>query len=143
MVVIGAIGKLKGYEIIKACAKHAKRNALPLQFIVLGYSMNDRVLEETGVEITGKYQESEAPDLLDNLNPHAVWLPSLWPETYSYTLSIALYANLPVFAFDIGAIAERLKEHDKHRWLMDLSLQCSPDKINARFCDFRAENVYR
>lgn len=141
VVIIGAIGKLKGFEVLRACAKHAKRHALPIKFIVMGYTMNDRVLEALGVEITGKYHESEALDLLNELKPHAVWLPSLWPETYSYTLSIALLAHLPVFAFDIGAIAERLKEHNRHHWLMNLSMQDSPHKINAIFSAFRKENL--
>ncbi len=141
IIIIGAIGKLKGYDVIRACAKHAKRNALPLEFILMGYCMNDRIMEEAGVEITGQYQDSEALDVLNSLNPHVVWLPSLWPETYSYTLSIALQANLPVFAFDIGAIAERLVQFDRAKWLMDLSTYKKPSTINNLFEKFRRENV--
>src|SRR5262249_41692095 len=35
--------------------------------------------------------------------------PAVWPETFSYTLSIAMKSNLYPVAFDFGAIAERLR----------------------------------
>ncbi len=37
---------------------------------------------------------------------------SMWPETYSYTLSESLIAEIPVITFDLGAIAERVKAID-------------------------------
>jgi GT2 family glycosyltransferase len=131
VVVIGAIGKLKGFDVLRACAQDARQRNLPLEFIVMGYSMNDRLMEEAGVRVTGKYQESEALDTLNALKPHAVWLPSLWPETYSYTLSLALRAGLPVVAFDLGAIAKRLRRIDRDEFLMPLSLADRPDKVNS------------
>lgn len=42
------------------------------------------------------------------LRPDIVWFPAQWPETYSYTLSAALQAGLPVAVPDIGAFAERV-----------------------------------
>lgn len=137
IVVIGAIGKLKGFHVIMNCAKHAKQQGFLLEFIVMGYTMNDKLIEETGVYITGKYQEHEALDKLNSLNPHVVWLPALWPETYSYTLSLALKAQLPVFAFDIGAIARRIKESGTSDTLMPLSWSNSPATINQQFEKFR------
>lgn len=137
IVVIGAIGKLKGFHVIISCAKHARQNNLPIEFIVMGYSMNDRLMEEAGVCVTGKYHEHEALDKLNNLTPHVVWLPSLWPETYSYTFSLALKANLPVFAFDIGAIARRAKEAGMSDMLMPLPWVDTPAKINHQFEAFR------
>lgn len=138
IVVIGAIGKLKGFHVIIACAKHARQNNLPVEFILLGYSMNDKLMEDAGVCVTGKYQEHEALAKLTGLNPHVVWLPSLWPETYSYTFSLALKAKLPVFAFDIGAIARRAKDFGMSDLLMPLPWADTPHKINQQFLTFRA-----
>lgn len=142
IVIIGAIGKLKGFHVIMACAKQAKQQQLPLDFIVMGYTMNDRLVEEVGVQVTGKYHEYEAMDKLKALTPHVIWLPSLWPETYSYTLSIALKAKLPVFAFDIGAIARRIKEtYSVDSTLMPLTWHDQPAKINQRFEQFRNDCI--
>jgi len=138
IVVIGAIGKLKGFHAIMACAKEAKQLGLPLDFTVMGYTMNDKLIEESGVTVTGQYHDHEALAKLNSLSPHVVWLPSLWPETYSYTLSIALKAKLPVFAFDIGAIARRLKEvSHSDETLMPLSWHGQPTNINHKFLQFR------
>jgi len=137
VLVIGAIGKLKGFNVILSCAKNARQNNLPIEFIVMGYSMNDKLIEEAGVYVTGKYQEHEALDTIRNLNCHVVWLPSVWPETYSYTLSLALQVNFPVFAFDIGAIARRVKEAGMGEMLMPLSWADDPDNINLQFLKFR------
>lgn len=55
----------------------------------------------------GEYDDSDLPDLLRWLKPDLVWFPAQWPETYSYTLSAALQAGLPVAVPNIGAFAER------------------------------------
>ena len=133
VVVIGAIGKIKGYEILLSCAKNAWQRRMPIEFVLMGYSMNDRLLQEVGVTITGRYLEENAQNTLRNLSPHMIWLPSLWPETYSYTLSIALLANLPVVAFDIGAIARRLRNLGRNDGLLPLTMVRRPDYINDNF----------
>lgn len=142
IVIIGAIGKLKGFHVIINSARYAKQHNLPLEFIIMGYTMNDKLMEDAGVHITGKYQEHEASAKLKDLNPHVIWLPSLWPETYSYTLSLALKAQLPVFAFDIGAIARRILEYGAadHN-LMPLSWSNSPALINREFESFRTHCI--
>jgi len=137
VVVIGAIGKLKGFHVIISCAKQARQNNLPIEFVVMGYTMDDKLMEEAGVTVTGKYQEHEALTKLASLNPHVVWLPSIWPETYSYTFSLALLANLPLFAFDIGAIARRAKESGIGELLMPLAWHNTPANINHQFEKFR------
>ena len=144
IVVIGAISKIKGFEVLLACARDAQRRRLPLDFILMGYSMNDRLLQEAGVTITGRYMEGKAQESLKQLSPHMVWLPSIWPETYSYTFTIALLAGLPVFAFDIGAIARRLREYDPcaAKRLFDLQLAKEPIEINERFIDFRSDCLF-
>jgi GT2 family glycosyltransferase len=143
IVVIGAIGKIKGFEVLLACARNARQRRLPLEFVLMGYSMNDRLLKEAGVSITGRYLEENAGDTLAALSPHVVWLPSVWPETYSYTLSIALQCGLPVLAFDIGAISKRIREcHPAtgHR-LFPLEMARQPDRLNDSFADLRSSHL--
>jgi len=135
IVVIGAIGKIKGFNVLMACARNARQRRLPIEYILMGYSMNDRLLQGAGVTITGRYLEKDAQETLKKLSPHVVWLPSLWPETYSYTLSIALRAGLPVVAFDIGAIARRLRNLGLGKGLLPLSMAHNPKNINDSFLE--------
>jgi GT2 family glycosyltransferase len=110
IALIGAIGEHKGYRILLDCARDARARRLPIEFIVIGYTQDDAPLLKTGkVFITGRYGEAEAPHLLRREQPEIAWLPSVGPETWSYTLDYALAAELPVLAFDLGAIAERLR----------------------------------
>jgi len=109
VAILGAIGTQKGYEVLLACAQDAVRRGLPIEFIVIGFTEDDDALFATGkVFITGVYEESEIDDLLRREAPHLALFPSVTPETWCYTLSHALRAALPIIAFDLGAIAERL-----------------------------------
>lgn len=127
VAVIGAIGRHKGYAVLLACARHARARRLPIEFIVIGYTENDAPLLATGkVFITGRYSEGEAQPLLRREKPDVAWLPSVWPETWSYTLDEALRTGIPVVAFDIGAIAERLRSIGRGALL---PLNCEPAQI--------------
>jgi GT2 family glycosyltransferase/glycosyltransferase involved in cell wall biosynthesis len=110
VAVLGAIGTHKGYRVLLRCARDARARELPIEFIVIGHTENDARLLATGkVFITGRYHEEEAVHLIQREQPDIAWLPSVWPETWCYTLDYALQAALPVAAFDLGAIAERLR----------------------------------
>lgn len=110
VALLGGIGAHKGYQVLRACVRDVIRRGLELEFVVIGYSANDDVLRRTGkVFVTGEYRDGEVSALLRRERPDVVWLPSVWPETWCYTLTHALAAGVPIVAFDIGAIAERLR----------------------------------
>jgi GT2 family glycosyltransferase/glycosyltransferase involved in cell wall biosynthesis len=111
VALIGAIGDHKGYQVLLACARDARRRKLPLEFVVVGYTQDDVALERTGrVFVTGRYSEGEAVHLLGREAADLIFLPSVWPETWCYALDEALASGRPVVSFDIGAIAERLRD---------------------------------
>jgi GT2 family glycosyltransferase/glycosyltransferase involved in cell wall biosynthesis len=110
VALIGAIGNVKGSELLFEVARIAKLRQLPLEFVVVGYTDRDGDLKTLGnVEITGRYVETEAVDRLISAAPDLVWFPAVWPETFSYTLSAVLTAGLFSIAFDIGAVASRIR----------------------------------
>jgi glycosyltransferase involved in cell wall biosynthesis len=128
--VIGAIGIEKGYNVLLGCARDAAERKLALRFHLVGHSCDDGRLLATGVvDITGRYQEHEAVPLIRRQQAQLAWLPSLWPETWCYTLSQAWQAGLNVLAFDIGSPAERIRRTGRG-WLAPLGL--SPQALNNR-----------
>ncbi len=128
VLIAGAIGPPKGFALLLACALDAAARDLPLRFIVMGYTLDDAALFDTGrVDVTGPYEEGEAPDLLARLAPHAGFLPSTWPETWCYALTHLFSTGLPVATFDLGAQAERLRAYGKG---ILLSLEMTPSAIN-------------
>jgi GT2 family glycosyltransferase/glycosyltransferase involved in cell wall biosynthesis len=110
--LVGAIGREKGYDVLLQAARDAAARDLPLDFVVVGYSIDDERLEATGrVFVTGPYRDPEVEALIRAQSAHLAWLASICPETWCYTLGQAWRAGLRVVAFDIGAQAERIREH--------------------------------
>ncbi|MFZ2468741.1 MAG: FkbM family methyltransferase [Parvibaculum sedimenti] len=134
VAVIGAIGPHKGADILERCAEDAQQRGLPLHFTVVGYTSIPDLANKPNVTVTGAYAEHEVYDRLAEAGPHVAFLPSVWPETYCYTLSIAMAAGLPVFAFDIGAPAERLRAKSGGV-LMSTSMMADARAINDRILD--------
>jgi glycosyltransferase involved in cell wall biosynthesis len=108
--VVGAIGIEKGYDRLLACARTIAERNLPIKICLVGVSSDDRRLLKTGcVKITGPFEEHEVLDLIFAQKCDFGFLPTIWPETWSYALSHLWRANLPVVAYDLGAPAERIR----------------------------------
>jgi GT2 family glycosyltransferase/glycosyltransferase involved in cell wall biosynthesis len=60
------------------------------------------------MKITGSYDENDLMDLITGIDPHVIWFPVAWPETFSYTLSGAIEAGVCIAAPRIGSFPERL-----------------------------------
>jgi hypothetical protein len=67
--------------------------------------------------VTGAYQDRDLIKLIRQVDPHLIWFPVRWPETWSYTLSAAIELGMPVAASNIGAFPERLAARPL-TWLM-------------------------
>jgi glycosyltransferase involved in cell wall biosynthesis len=110
VAVIGMIGAHKGSAVLLGAARDAAARRLPIRFHVVGFTDQDAAFRSLpNVSITGRYREEEVFDRLETVRCHCAFFPSLWPETYSYVLSIALLGKLFPVAFDLGAQAERIR----------------------------------
>ncbi len=110
IAIIGGIGPSKGFDILLDCARDAAARNLPLDFVVAGASADDAQLLETGrIFVTGAYAEGEATALITSLGADLAFLPSIWPETWCFTLTEAWRAGLYAVTFDLGAQAARIK----------------------------------
>jgi GT2 family glycosyltransferase len=126
--VVGAIGIHKGYQVVLDCARDAAERDLPLEFVVVGHTIDDRRLLATGrVFVTGSFAPEEAVDLIRAQHATLALLPSIFPETWCFSLAEAWRAGLRVAAFDIGAPAERIRRTGRGL-LLPLGLQ--PDAVN-------------
>ncbi len=113
IVVAGAIGTDKGFDVLLACARDAARRDLELEFVVVGHTADDGRLLDTGrVFVTGRYEEAEGAGMVMAQNAALGFIPSVWPETWCYALSTLWRGGLRVAAFDIGAQAERIRRAD-------------------------------
>jgi GT2 family glycosyltransferase/glycosyltransferase involved in cell wall biosynthesis len=112
VVVLGNLSPEKGLRVVDACARDAKERALPLAFRVLG-STTEPVAQapEFPLSILGQYDDARLPALISAEKPDVIFFPAQVPETYSYTLSVALASGVPIVASALGALAERVAGH--------------------------------
>ncbi|MCP5207408.1 MAG: glycosyltransferase [Hahellaceae bacterium] len=103
VLILGAISREKGADLLEKVAESLKAEAV--EFHLLGYAYRPLSAD---VITHGPYQLDEVQAKIAAIAPDIMWFPAQWPETYSYTLSIAFAAGLPVVVPDIGAFAERV-----------------------------------
>jgi GT2 family glycosyltransferase/glycosyltransferase involved in cell wall biosynthesis len=112
VAVIGRISPDKGLHAVVACAEHAKTHSLPLHFRIIGPTTEPIAsFPDLPLDATGGYADSDLANLLSLERPDVSFFPSQVPESFSYTLSAALHAGLPVVASRLGAFIERLDQH--------------------------------
>lgn len=101
VLILGALSREKGADLLEQVALLC--DPTEIEFHLLGYAY--RPLR--GVITHGAYQQDNLNEKLKLINAHVVWYPALWPETYSYTLSIALERAYPTVCPNLGAFIER------------------------------------
>ena len=114
IVLIGKLTHMKGLDALLACAKWSREKDLGLSFCVLGFTEQAiTASEHLPIQVRGEYLDQELPQLLALERADAIWFPGPYPETYAYTLDVALGSGLPLVASNFGAIAERLHQNSR------------------------------
>jgi glycosyltransferase involved in cell wall biosynthesis len=109
VVTLGNLSREKGLDVVAQCASAAKRDGLPLAFRILGATTEPLAQSpEVPVTVHGSYDEHQLPQLLAAEHADVLFFPAQVPETYSYTLSVALATDIPIVASSLGAFPERL-----------------------------------
>jgi len=109
VVVLGNLSPEKGLHVVADCAKDAQDRNLPLVFRVLGTTTEPvPQMPDVPLTILGQYDDAKLAQLVATEDPDVIFFPAQVPETYSYTLSVALATRLPIVASALGAFPERL-----------------------------------
>ncbi len=59
----------------------------------------------------GRYARDDFPLIAREVDPDLIAVLATWPETYSHTLAEAWSLGIPVLGNDIGAVADRIRDH--------------------------------
>lgn len=111
--MLGAIGAEKGFFNLLQIIEYASNKNSDLIFNIIGYTKNDKILYKyKNVNIIGPYDRDDIPMIIKHTGSTVALFLSKCPETYSYTLSEALYNQLYPVVLDIGAQPERLRDID-------------------------------
>lgn len=107
---VGVVSVHKGGKVLNELIKKENRE---IKYHLFGKTEFPSLSKNRSNYINhGAYKRDELSELLQDSKINLACLFSIWPETYSYTLTECIQNNIPVLTFDIGAIAERIKENN-------------------------------
>lgn len=113
LAVLGNIGLQKGAAVLQELAAMLDTAASTAQTktprLVLIGNIDPAYALPAHVRVHGSYLPSDIPDLVRQYGVTHWLIPSIWPETFSYTTHETLATGLPVLAFDIGAQGEAVR----------------------------------
>ena len=109
--VLGAINYVKGASIIKQMVEMIERDNLDINIVVIGEITEP--IKSKHFHATGRYNRDDLPQIIQEHQIELFLIPSVWPETFSYTTQEIMMMELPLMIFDLGAPAERVSHYDK------------------------------
>lgn len=108
IVVLGSIAPHKGGQLLEDAWREV-RDACRLYLVGCGdYGKN--LARDSRVTVLPQYRRKDLPKILDEIRPHVGLLPSVVPETFSYTLQELWEIGVPVLATRIGSFADRIED---------------------------------
>lgn len=121
--ILGRIGYQKGAAVVSDLGRHLDKDRRA-RLVVFG-EVDGRFRVGRSTLVHGEYTPGEITDLAERYGIRAWLIPSIWPETFSFTTHEALATGLPVFCFDLGAQGEACRAHPNGRILSSRE----PDRI--------------
>lgn len=121
VAVLGNIGYQKGAavvadlgQLLEKLPDHGPDGAAPLKLVMIG-NVDPAYMPPASVPVHGNYRLEDLPGLVERYGITDWLVPSVWPETFSYTTHEALATGMPVYAFDIGAQGDAIKKAENGR----------------------------
>ncbi len=105
--VLGAIGPQKGAALVSALSAALERRS-DLDLVLIGYIAPGYPLK-CGTVMHGPYDAQDVVALAQHYGVTHWLVPSIWPETFSYTVHECLATGLPTMAFAIGAQGDAVR----------------------------------
>ncbi len=109
--IVGHINIHKGAKIVQGLADLIKIKELPIKISVIGTI--ELSYDSNIVSVTGPYQTTDLPNIIQKTGANIFLLPSICPETFSYVTQELITLKMPLISFDIGAQAERVRQYSK------------------------------
>jgi len=114
--ILGGINYAKGYGVIRDLVQEIEDKNLSIKITLIG-EISDSIHSEH-FKITGRYEKKDLPQIILDNKIDIFFIPSIWPETFSYTTQEIISMELPIMVFNLGAPAERVKKY-KYGYIID------------------------
>lgn len=108
--VLGGINEAKGAKVVKDLVKYIEKNKINAKVVLIG-QISIQMQESDYFNCTGRYKIEELAKIVIEQNITQFFIPSIWPETFSYTTDEIMQLGYPLTVFNLGAPAERVKNY--------------------------------
>lgn len=110
ILVLGELSEHKGLELLRASLGALTEFA---EVFLVGCRERGELFKfHSHVHVVSHYEIDELPGHVAAINPHVGLLTSVWPETFSYTLSELMMLGIPVAATRVGSFVERIRHQE-------------------------------
>ena len=136
--VLGILAQHKGRTIVCSLCEQIEREQRDIKIVLIGEEDGSVIPTGKHFEKTGRYEVEDIPWLVLEKDVDLFLLPSIWPETFSYTAEEIMQMGLPIICLDVGAPAERIRSYEKGLVLSGKE----PQTILKEICDFaRSQDI--
>ena len=111
VAILGGINYAKGSFIVQNVVEKIEKKKIPIYLHLFG-EIDNTIHSPYFIE-HGRYRRKDLPKLMESFHIDLCIIPSICPETFSYTTEEVMEMGLPLIVFDIGAPAERTREYSK------------------------------
>lgn len=132
--LLGVLAGIKGADIVQDMISQIEKHKLNINIVLIGYSIGlaRDAKKSRHYKETGEYKQSEIAQLAIRHDIDIFFIPSVCPETFSFTCEEAIQMGMPVACFDIGAPAERVAGYERGLVIGEVSA----DEALKRLQDF-------
>ena len=109
--VLGNIGMQKGAAVLRDLSCDLARTGRA-RLVLIG-NLDPAFALAPPALVHGNYQVCDLPGLIRRYGISQWLIPSIWPETFSYTTHEAIATGLPVWCFDLGAQAQAVAAQEQ------------------------------
>lgn len=107
VLVLGQLSASKGVALLLGAIDEITAYA---DVFILGCGeLGEYFRDRENVHVVSRYEVNELPGLVADIAPDLGLLLSIWPETFSYTLSELMQLGIPVLATNVGGFADRIE----------------------------------
>ena len=117
--VLGNIGRQKGAAVLAALSRRLAETSIA-DLVVIG-NLDPAFSLAPQTTLHGDYCRADIAALVAHYGIDRWLIPSIWPETFSYTTREALATGLPVWCFDLGAQADAVRAANGHGGVLPLT----------------------
>ena len=128
---IGLLGNMhfhKGLEILKDLIRIVEAEE-QIRIVLIGTA--DSIQDSRNFYQTGAYRLEDLATLTLKHDIDIFFIPSIVPETFSYTTAEVMLMDLPIAVFNLGAPAERVKDYEKGIVIDEMNAGCALREIKA------------